>query len=119
MPVRSDEEEVMPIRTAMVAMAVIFLLPAAAAHAADAGALEKEVARQESVYQSRGENVPAGYVVDRSLLSYAAALPTEFKRSLANLGPNDRWLDVGAGEGRAILDYYTPLYDAMHPEGRE
>jgi hypothetical protein len=120
MSARSDEEEVMPIKTAMGLVLVLLQLPVAA-RAADPGsaAFEKEAAKQDAVYQSRGENVPAGYVVDRSLLSYAAALPAEFKRSLANLGPNDRWLDVGAGEGRAILDYYTPLYDAMHPEGRE
>ena len=112
----------MPIKTAMGAGVVLVLQalwPALAHGQAPAPAVEKEVARQQAIYQSRGENVPAGYVVDRSLLAYTAALPAEFRRSLANLGPSDRWLDIGAGEGRAILDYYAPLYDSMHPEGRE
>lgn len=80
---------------------------------------QKEVSKQDAIYQSRGEQVPEGYVVDRSLLAYASILSPGFDRSLANLGPADRWLDIGAGEGRAILDYYTPRYDSMHPEGRE
>src|SRR6185436_12274933 len=36
----------------------------------------------------------------------------------ANLGPKDRWLDIGAGEGQAILDYYTADYDARHVDGQ-
>jgi SAM-dependent methyltransferase len=82
-------------------------------------AIDVEVSKQEAIYQSQGEKVPEGYVIDRSLLAYSSILSAEFDRSLANLGPTDRWLDIGAGEGRAILDYYTPRYDAMHPEGRE
>jgi hypothetical protein len=82
-------------------------------------AFDAEVSKQEAIYQSQGEKVPEGYVVDRSLLAYASILSSEFDRSLANLGPTDRWLDIGAGEGRAILDYYTPRYDSMHLEGRE
>lgn len=81
--------------------------------------IDQEVSKQEAIYQSQGEKVPEGYVIDRSLLAYASILSSEFDRSLANLGPTDRWLDIGAGEGRTILDYYTPRYDAMHPEGRE
>ena len=82
-------------------------------------AIDVEVSKQEAIYQSQGEKVPEGYVIDRSLLAYASILSSEFDRSLANLGPTDRWLDIGAGEGRAILDYYAPRYDSMHPEGRE
>jgi len=82
-------------------------------------AIDKEVSKQEAIYQSQGEKVPEGYVIDRGLLAYASILSSEFDRSLANLGPMDRWLDIGAGEGRAILDYYTPRYDSMHLEGRE
>jgi len=81
--------------------------------------IDQEVSKQEAIYQSQGEKVPEGYVIDRSLLAYASILSSEFDRSLANLGPTDRWLDIGAGEGRAILDYYTPRYDSMHLEGRE
>jgi hypothetical protein len=79
----------------------------------------EESAKQESIYRSRGEQIPDGYVIDRSLSSYAFTLPSEFDRSLANLGPEDRWLDIGAGQGRAVLDYYAPGYDSMHPAGRE
>ena len=80
--------------------------------------VDEEVSKQEAIYRSRGENVPGGYVIDRSLLSYASFLSPGFDRSLADLGPADRWLDIGAGQGLAILDYYTARYDAMHPEGR-
>ena len=38
---------------------------------------------------------------------------------MARLGPRDRWLDIGAGKGQAILDYFAPDYDLAHPEGRE
>jgi SAM-dependent methyltransferase len=80
---------------------------------------DQEASKQEAIYQSQGEKVPEGYVVDRSLLAYASILSSEFDRSLANLGPTNRWLDIGAGEGRAILDYYAARYDSMHLEGRE
>lgn len=81
--------------------------------------LQKELNDQTKIYQSRGEQVPADYVTDRSLLSYATTLLPDFDRSLAKLGPADRWLDIGAGQGRAILDYYGERFDAMHAEGRE
>jgi hypothetical protein len=55
--------------------------------------------------------VPKGYVVGRSLSSYFVRSAAGFTRSLAGLGPNDRWLDIGAGEGRAVLDYCTSKYD--------
>ena len=42
---------------------------------------------------------------------------TDFTRRLANLGPNDRWLDIGAGEGKAILDYCTAKYDGTLLKG--
>jgi hypothetical protein len=80
---------------------------------------DEEIRKQEAIYQSRGEKVPAGYVVDRSFLSYASILPADFLRLLADLGPTDRWLDIGAGEGHAVLDYYTPKYDSMHLKGRD
>ena len=81
--------------------------------------IDEELSKQEGIYQSRGEQVPEGYVTDRSLLSYTITLSSEFDRALANLGPKDRWLDIGAGTGRAILDYYTSRYDIMHLEGQE
>jgi hypothetical protein len=82
-------------------------------------AFSDETSRQEAIYRTRGENVPAGYVVDRSLIAYASFLLPGFERSLAALGPKDRWLDIGAGRCFAVLDYYTDRYDAMHAEGRE
>jgi hypothetical protein len=88
-------------------------ITASASEAPPTPALDPEVAKQRSIYQSRGEAVPQGYVIDRSLLSYAFVLPAEFKQTLASLGPADRWLDIGAGEGRAILDYVTGKYDVM------
>jgi hypothetical protein len=94
-------------------------LEAARSQQPGSSTVDEEIKKQEAIYQSRGEKVPSGYVVDRALLSYASILPAGFDRSLADLGPRDRWLDIGAGEGNAVLDYYAPLYDAMHWEGRE
>ena len=90
-------------------------------HAQPAGLpqFQEERARQQEIYQSTGEKTPEGYVIDRGLLAYTFTLPAEFDRSLANLGPTDRWLDIGAGRGQAVLDYYAARYDALHAEGRE
>ena len=81
--------------------------------------INEELSKQEAIYRSTGEQVPEGYTVDRSLAVYAEGLSSDFDRTLANLGPKDRWLDIGAGRGQAILDYYTPDYDLAHPEGQE
>jgi len=71
-----------------------------------------EIAKQEKIYRSRGADVPSGYVTDRALSDYAQLLPTGFCDALGSLGSSDRWLDVGAGAGQAILDYYAPEDDA-------
>lgn len=92
--------------------------PRTFAETANGSPIVEEFARQKEIFQSKGEDVPEGYVIDRSLLAYTFTLSSEFDRSLANLGPADRWLDIGAGEGQAILDYYAPRFDSMHPEGR-
>jgi SAM-dependent methyltransferase len=76
-------------------------------------AIEEQASRQAEIYGSRGRGVPEGYVLDRSLLSYTVILPEAFKQALARLGPDERWLDIGAGEGRAILDYGTAKYDVV------
>lgn len=81
--------------------------------------INEELSKQEAIYQSTGEQVPEGYTIDRSLSVYTEGLSSDFDRTLANLGPRDRWLDIGAGRGQAILDYYTPDYDLTHPEGLE
>jgi len=69
--------------------------------------LDEEFAKQRKIYRSRGKDVPAGYVIGRGLSDYAKLLPSGFCDALARLGSSDRWLDIGAGEGQAILDYYT------------
>ncbi|HEV7822783.1 MAG TPA: hypothetical protein VGO84_16485, partial [Burkholderiales bacterium] len=91
------------------------------AHAQDRASppFAEEIARQELIYKSRGAEVPDGYVIDRSLTSYTQALASEFDRALGQLRPQDRWLDIGAGRGQAILDYYTPKFDMLHFEGRD
>ncbi|MEO8442488.1 MAG: hypothetical protein ABI547_08370 [Betaproteobacteria bacterium] len=101
--------------------AALLLCLAAPARAAD-GATPQfagEVEKQEAIYKSRGAETPAGYTIDRSLLSYTQALPEAFDRALGLLRPRDRWLDIGAGRGQAILDYYTPKFDMLHFEGRD
>ena len=70
--------------------------------------ISKELAEQEQIFFTRGDDTPSGYVTDRGLSAYAEDLPTGFCEALAKLGSSDRWLDVGAGAGEAILDYYAP-----------
>ena len=98
----------------VIAALVVHVLVLPAARAADAPRkFGEEVSRQTEIYNSTGQKVPEGYVVGRSLLAYAFTLPAEFRRSLGNLSPNDRWLDIGAGEGHAVLDYLTSKYDVI------
>lgn len=70
--------------------------------------LGEEITKQEKIYRSRGPDVPSGYITSRSLSNYVEVLPTGFIDALGKLGPADRWLDIGAGSGQAILDYYVP-----------
>lgn len=110
-----------PAHLHIVLLFVIQMLWFGAAHAATPNApiSKEEAAKQAEIYRSRGENVPQNYVIDRSVISYGFTLSPEFNRELASLGPADRWLDIGAGEGQAVLDYYGDRYDAMNPQGRE
>ena len=78
--------------------------------------LDEEFAKQEKIYRSRGAEVPSGYVTGRGLSDYAELLPTGFCDALGKLGSSDRWLDIGAGAGQAILDYYAPEDDAASGE---
>ena len=64
----------------------------------------------------RGADVPSGYITDRGLSDYAELLPSGFCDALGRLGSSDRWLDIGAGAGQAILDYYLPEDDAASGE---
>jgi hypothetical protein len=68
-----------------------------------------ELSRQDAIYRTKGDDVPEGYVTDRALPAYADMFSTGFVQALARLGPSERWLDIGAGSGQAILDYYRPL----------
>jgi SAM-dependent methyltransferase len=74
----------------------------------------EEIAKQEKIYRSRGADVPSGYVTSRALSDYAEVLPSGFCDALGRLGSSDRWLDIGAGDGQAILDYYA-LEDEAAP----
>jgi SAM-dependent methyltransferase len=74
--------------------------------------LDQELKKQEQIYHSRGAAVPSGYVTYRALTDYAKLLPADFCDALGRLGSSDRWLDVGAGAGHAILDYYASEDDA-------
>jgi hypothetical protein len=71
--------------------------------------IDEEFAKQEKIYRRRDAG---SYTTNRGLSSYAEVLPTGFCDALGRLGSSDRWLDVGAGEGRAILDYNAPQDDA-------
>ena len=71
--------------------------------------IDEEFAKQEKIYRRRDAG---SYTANRGLSSYAEVLPTGFCDALGRLGSSDRWLDIGAGEGQAILDYYAPQGDA-------
>jgi SAM-dependent methyltransferase len=71
--------------------------------------IDEEFAKQEKIYRRRG---PGSYTANRGLTNYSEVLPTGFCDALGRLGSSDRWLDIGAGEGQAILDYYAPQDDA-------
>jgi SAM-dependent methyltransferase len=78
--------------------------------------MDEEITKQEKIYRSRGTDVPGGYVTSRALSDYAELLPTGFCDALGRLGSSDRWLDIGAGDGQAILDYYALEDDAAPSE---
>jgi SAM-dependent methyltransferase len=96
----------------LAALAVIPLLCLAPARAQEAARpqFDAETAKQESIYRSKGKKVPGGYVTTRGLAGYAELLPSGFEAALMQLGPADRWLDIGAGSGKAILEYYSAEY---------
>src|SRR5262245_6402873 len=92
------------IRLLIVLVCQVFWSGAALSQTSANPKILEQIYRQDAIYHTHGEDTPTGYVIDRSLLSYATTLPSGFDRALANLGPSDRWLDIGAGEGRAVLD---------------
>jgi SAM-dependent methyltransferase len=64
-----------------------------------------EISRQEDIYHSAGPAVPEGYVIDRALETYRLMLHSAFRDALSALRAGERWLDIGAGQGRAVLEY--------------
>jgi hypothetical protein len=84
--------------------------------------IEEEIKKQDEIYSSRGADVPGEYVTSRTLSRYAELLPSGFTGALARLGSADRWLDVGAGRGQAILDYFqcdaAPAGTCGRPAGK-
>lgn len=99
-------------RQAPAAEATPVAKPAAQPAAPAKPSIDEEIAKQEKIYGSRGADVPRGYVTGRPLSAYAELLPSGFSDALRRLHSEDRWLDIGAGGGQAILDYYAPEYDA-------
>jgi len=75
--------------------------------------IDDEFAKQEKIYRRRDAG---SYTANRGLSNYAEVLPTGFCEALARLGSSDRWLDIGAGEGQAILDYYAAQDPAASAE---
>ena len=80
--------------------------------------IDEEFAKQEKIYRRRGADVPGSYVTNRGLSDYAEVLPTGFCDALGSLGSSDRWLDIGAGEGKLrvrllLLDFLTFCF--VHP----
>jgi SAM-dependent methyltransferase len=70
--------------------------------------INEEFLEQEKIYRSRGADGRRVYTTDRGLSRYAELLSSGFCDTLGSLGSSDRWLDIGAGQGEAILDYYLP-----------
>lgn len=78
--------------------------------------IDEQFAKQEKLYRRQRGDLPGSYITNRGLSNYAEVLPSGFCDALGNLGSSDRWLDIGAGEGQAILDYYAPQGDAAPAE---
>lgn len=79
----------------------------------------EQFSTQEQIYHDRIQDYVPGYVTDRTLKDYAGALPTDFVTALAGLRRGERWLDIGAGMGQALLDYYSPAFERLLPAEAE
>ena len=76
--------------------------------------INEEFRKQDKIYRNPGTDGRRSYTTNRGLSKYKGLLPSGFCDALGRLGSSDRWLDIGAGEGQAILDYYAPE-DAAAP----
>lgn len=101
------------VKSPITAIAIVLLALTGAGRAQQPAPapIDEEIAKQQKIFDSRGADVPEGYITGRSLSSYLQFLPG-FCGSLAALGSSDRWLDIGAGAGQAILDYYAAESDS-------
>lgn len=95
--------------TRVAALLVLPLLGATVSWSQQAAPLpnDSELNKQETIYRSQGTAIPSGYVTGRALSDYVDALPSGFCDALRRLRGSDRWLDVGAGAGHAVLDYFA------------
>ena len=85
---------------------------------AESDRFSEERARQQAIFDAKGDRRPEGYVIDRTLINYADTFPPDFNTNLSRLGPNERWLDIGAGRGQAVLDYADPDREVDFLKGR-
>src|SRR5215468_6064169 len=115
MSVKWSVKEWKTARTRLAVLIVIVLQPlglgATSAQETAQPRNDEEITKQEKIYRS-GADVPGGYVTGRRLSDYLELLPSGFCDALGTLGSSDRWLDIGAGAGQAILDYYAPEDDS-------
>jgi hypothetical protein len=106
------------MRKTGICIGALFLATAAVAATEPASApdtqFKEEFQKQDRIYHARGVMSVEGYTTDRSLLGYALMLHPEFDGALAKLDDDHRWLDIGAGEGKAVLDYFSSRYDIVH-----
>lgn len=99
----------MAARLAIVIFMAVQLVGSGSAQEPVQPRIDEEFAKQERIYQRQGAR---SYTANRGLSNYAEVLPSGFCDTLGSLGSSDRWLDIGAGEGQAILDYHAPQGDA-------
>lgn len=104
-------------RIGMIVLAFSQMLWTCIAHAQNTpvGKIREEASKQANIYHSK--EIPEGYVIGRTLSAYVDALPSKFGQELTSMGASDRWLDIGAGEGQAILDYYSPAPETAQTRG--
>jgi hypothetical protein len=107
-PVKWSAKALGTARLAVVLVVAVQLLGAGWVQEPVQPRIDEEITKQEKIYRRQGAR---SYTANRGLSSYAEVLPAGFCDALARLGSSDRWLDIGAGEGQALLDYYAPQSD--------